>query len=78
MREGSQGVVHNCDQPPVCRAVSGGQLGRLTGKGDAQSPNQFRPFCLWRNQEFLVSAAGFEPATHALKGVAARKINNIE
>ena len=27
--------------------------------------------------EFMVSAAGFEPATHALKGLAEREINNL-
>ena len=27
---------------------------------------------------WVVSAAGLEPATHALKGVAAREINDLE
>jgi len=29
------------------------------------------------NRGFLVSAAGFEPATHALKGRAARRISDL-
>ena len=31
-----------------------------------------------RGTPMLVSAAGFEPVTHALKGVAARKINDLD
>ena len=31
----------------------------------------------FRTNELMVSAAGFEPATHALKGLAARKISNL-
>jgi hypothetical protein len=30
-----------------------------------------------KGKEFLVSAAGFEPATHALKGLFERQINNL-
>jgi len=28
-------------------------------------------------KEFMVSAAGFEPATHALKGLPERRISNL-
>jgi len=39
--------------------------------------NKF-PHLLEHCLENLVSAAGLEPATHALKGVAAREIKDLE